>query len=106
MRLPQEYETVLGKLFENGEELSIGQWQKIALARAFLRGSQVIVLDEPTSAMDAKAEAEVFERFRELLEGRTAVLISPPAFDRAHGRPNLRAARGAGDRERHARRTG
>ncbi len=76
MRLPRGYETVLGKLFENGEELSIGQWQKIALARAFLRGSQVIVLDEPTSAMDAKAEAEVFERFRELLEGRTAILIS------------------------------
>lgn len=74
--LPQGYDTVLGKMLENGEELSIGQWQKIALARAFLRESQVIVLDEPTSAMDAKAEAEVFEKFRELLDGRTAILIS------------------------------
>jgi ATP-binding cassette subfamily B protein len=76
MSLPQGYDTMLGKLLDNGEELSIGQWQKIALARAFLRGSQVIVLDEPTSAMDPKAEAGVFEKFRELLDGRTAILIS------------------------------
>lgn len=76
MSLPEGYDTVLGKMLDNGEELSIGQWQKIALARAFLRESQVIVLDEPTSAMDAKAEAEVFEKFRELLDGRTAILIS------------------------------
>ncbi|MGB7087643.1 MAG: ABC transporter ATP-binding protein, partial [Phormidesmis sp.] len=58
-RLPQKYDTMLGKLFKGGEELSIGQWQKVALARAFLRDSQVIVLDEPTSAMDPKAEYEV-----------------------------------------------
>jgi len=70
------YDTVLGRLFEYGEELSIGQWQKVALARAFYRNSQVIVLDEPTSAMDPKAEYEVFLKFRELLEGRTAILIS------------------------------
>jgi ATP-binding cassette subfamily B protein len=76
LSLKQGYDTVLGKLFENGEELSIGQWQKIALARAFLRNSQVIVLDEPTSAMDPRAEYEVFLKFRELLENRTAVLIS------------------------------
>lgn len=76
MGLPKGYETILGKLFEDGEELSIGQWQKIALARAFLRNSQVIVLDEPTSAMDAKSEYEVFRKFRELLKGRTAILIS------------------------------
>jgi ATP-binding cassette, subfamily B, bacterial len=76
LSLKQGYDTVLGKLFENGEELSIGQWQKIALARAFLRSSQVIVLDEPTSAMDPRAEYEVFLKFRELLENRTAVLIS------------------------------
>lgn len=75
-RLPQGYETVLGKWFENGEELSVGEWQKVALARAFLRDAQVIVLDEPTSAMDARAEYEVFQRFRQLVAGRAAVLIS------------------------------
>jgi ABC-type multidrug transport system fused ATPase/permease subunit len=62
--------------FEDGEELSIGEWQKVALARAFLRESQIIVLDEPTSAMDAKSEYEVFRRIRRLLEGRIAILIS------------------------------
>jgi ATP-binding cassette, subfamily B, bacterial len=67
---------MLGKLFENGEELSIGQWQKVALARAFLRNSQLIVLDEPTSAMDPMAEYEVFQRFRELTRDQMAVLIS------------------------------
>jgi ATP-binding cassette subfamily B protein len=75
-RLPRGYDTVLGKWFEEGEELSIGEWQKVALARAFLRNAQIIVLDEPTSAMDAKAEYEVFERFRSLLRGRAAILIS------------------------------
>jgi ATP-binding cassette, subfamily B, bacterial len=75
-KLPQGYQTILGKLFENGEELSIGQWQKIALARAFLRESQIIVLDEPTSAMDPKAEAEVFEQFRNLIQDQAAILIS------------------------------
>ncbi len=74
--LPQGYDTMLGNWFEHGEELSIGQWQKVALARAFLRNSQVIVLDEPTSAMDAKAESEVFEGFRQLIKGQTAILIS------------------------------
>lgn len=74
--LPKGYETILGKWFEEGEELSIGEWQKVALARAFLRESQIIVLDEPTSAMDAKSEYEVFRRIRQLLEGRTAILIS------------------------------
>jgi ATP-binding cassette subfamily B protein len=76
MSLPNGYDTILGKLFAKGEELSIGQWQKVALARAFFRDSQVIVLDEPTSAMDPKAEYEVFMKFRDLLEGRTAILIS------------------------------
>ncbi|MBE9041274.1 ABC transporter ATP-binding protein [Oscillatoriales cyanobacterium LEGE 11467] len=75
-KLPQEYETLLGKLFENGEELSIGQWQKIALARAFLRNSQAIVLDEPTSAMDPKAEYEVFNKFRQLIKDQAAILIT------------------------------
>jgi ATP-binding cassette subfamily B protein len=75
-RLPKGYETPLGKWFEEGEELSIGEWQKIALARAFLRDAQLIVLDEPTSALDAKSEYEVFRNFRKLLDGRSAVLIS------------------------------
>jgi ATP-binding cassette, subfamily B, bacterial len=74
--LPEGYETVLGTLFEDGEELSIGQWQKIALARAFLCNSQVIVLDEPTSAMDPKAEYDVFQKFRQLITNQTAILIS------------------------------
>lgn len=75
-RLPNGYESLLGKLFDGGHELSIGEWQKVALARAILRDSQILILDEPTSAMDAKAEAELFERFHELAQGRTAILIS------------------------------
>ena len=75
-RLPHGYETILGKWFEDGEELSLGEWQKVALARAFLRDAQLIVLDEPTSAMDAKAEYEVFQKFRQLAAGRMAILIS------------------------------
>jgi ATP-binding cassette, subfamily B, bacterial len=74
--LPAGYETVLGALFDDGEELSIGQWQKIALARAFLRNSQLIVLDEPTSAMDPKAEYDVFQKFRQLITHQSAILIS------------------------------
>jgi ATP-binding cassette subfamily B protein len=74
--LTNGYETVLGKWFEGGEELSVGEWQKLALARAFLRDAQIIVLDEPTSAMDPKAEYEVFKKFHELTKGRTAILIS------------------------------
>jgi ATP-binding cassette subfamily B protein len=74
--LPNGFDTILGKRFEDGEELSIGEWQKVALARAFLSDAQIIVLDEPTSSMDAKAEYEAFQSFRGLLAGRTAVLIS------------------------------
>lgn len=70
------YETMLGRRWEKGQELSGGQWQKIALARAFMREAEVLVLDEPTSALDAEAEYEVFRRFGELMEGRIAVLIS------------------------------
>lgn len=75
-KLPQGYDTMLGRRWEKGAELSGGQWQKIALARAFMREAEVLVLDEPTSALDAEAEYEVFRRFGELIEGRTAVLIS------------------------------
>lgn len=74
--LPFGYDNLLGKRFETGEELSIGQWQKVSIARAFLRQSQVIVLDEPTSALDPRAEYEVFRKFRELLQGQSAVLIT------------------------------
>jgi len=74
--LPRGYDTTLGRWFEGGEELSMGEWQKIALARAFIRDAQIIILDEPTSAMDARAEFELFERFHELTKGRTAILIS------------------------------
>ena len=74
--LPHGYDTILGKRFEDGEELSIGEWQKVALTRAFMRDAQIIVLDEPTSSMDAKAEYEVFQSFRQLVSGRTAILIS------------------------------
>ena len=62
-RLPKGYESVLGKLFDGGHELSIGEWQKVALARAVLRDSQILILDEPTSAMDAKAEANCSNGF-------------------------------------------
>lgn len=75
-KLPARYQTVLGKWFEDGEELSIGEWQKIALSRAFLRDAQIIVLDEPTSAIDAKAEFAFFQRFRKLAKNRATVLIS------------------------------
>ena len=74
--LPAGYETLLGKWFADGEELSIGEWQKIALARAFLRDADIIILDEPTSALDAKAEYEVFNKFHQLSVNRTAILIS------------------------------
>jgi len=74
--LPKGYETILGKWFEDGEELSVGEWQKVALARAFTRDAQLIVLDEPTSAMDARTEYEVFSKFHQLIKGRTAILIS------------------------------
>jgi ATP-binding cassette subfamily B protein len=74
--LPQGYETMLGKWFSQGQELSGGQWQKIALGRAFMRDSEVLVLDEPTAALDAEREYEIFQRFRELTAGKTALLIS------------------------------
>ncbi len=74
--LPEQYEQVLGKRFANGVELSGGQWQKVALARAYMRDAQLLILDEPTSALDARAEHEVFQRFSELIQGKTAVLIS------------------------------
>jgi ATP-binding cassette subfamily B protein len=74
--LPQGYETTLGRWFSKGRDLSGGEWQKIALARAFMRDCEVLVLDEPTAALDAENELRVFEQFRELTADRTAILIS------------------------------
>jgi len=74
-RLESGYETTLGKWFDNGTDLSIGEWQKVALARAFIRDSQIIIMDEPTSSLDPKAEAEVFAKLRELAKGKTAIVI-------------------------------
>ncbi|MAW96602.1 MULTISPECIES: ABC transporter ATP-binding protein [unclassified Leeuwenhoekiella] len=70
------YDTQLGKRFKQGQELSGGQWQKVALARAYMKDAKVMVLDEPTSALDAKAEYEVFERFIDLTKGKTSIIIS------------------------------
>jgi ATP-binding cassette subfamily B protein len=75
-KLPGEYDQQLGKRFADGVELSGGEWQKIALARAYMRDAQLLILDEPTSALDARAEYNVFERFAELTKGKSAVLIS------------------------------
>ena len=75
-RLPGDYEQMLGRRFESGVDLSGGEWQKIALARAYLRDAQVLILDEPTAALDARSEFEVFQRFAELTAGKSALFIS------------------------------
>ncbi|MCA2215061.1 ABC transporter ATP-binding protein [Jidongwangia harbinensis] len=75
-RLPDGYDTTLGRMFANGHQLSGGQWQKIALARAFMRQAPLVVLDEPTAAIDAEAEAEIFGRLREIAHNATALLIA------------------------------
>jgi ATP-binding cassette subfamily B protein len=75
-RLPGRYGQMLGRRFEGGVDLSGGEWQKVALARAYMREAQLLILDEPTAALDARAEYEVFLRFSELTQGRMAVLIS------------------------------
>jgi ATP-binding cassette, subfamily B, bacterial len=74
--LPLGYKQMLGRRFENGIELSGGEWQKIGLARAYMRQSQIIILDEPTAALDARAEYETFSRFADLVSGQIALLIS------------------------------
>ena len=75
-KLPGRYDQELGRRFRQGVELSGGEWQKVALARAYMRDAELLILDEPTAALDARAEYEVFQRFAELTKGRTAVLIS------------------------------
>ncbi|MBK7710513.1 MAG: ABC transporter ATP-binding protein [Bacteroidales bacterium] len=74
--LPDGYDTVIGNLFNNSRELSWGEWQKIAIARALYRDSPLLILDEPASALDADTEFEIFSRFREIVRGRTSILIS------------------------------
>ena len=76
VRLPDQYDQALGRRFHQGVELSGGEWQKVALARAYMRDAQLLILDEPTAALDARAEYEVFQRFADLTRGKTAVLIS------------------------------
>jgi ATP-binding cassette subfamily B protein len=75
-RLPGKYDQMLGRHFNEGVELSGGEWQKIALARAYMRDAQLMILDEPTAALDARSEYEVFQRFSELTKDKTAMLIS------------------------------
>jgi ATP-binding cassette subfamily B protein len=75
-KLPGQYDQLLGKRFRTGVDLSGGEWQKVAIARAYMRDAQVLILDEPTAALDARAEYEVFQRFKELSQDKSAVLIS------------------------------
>lgn len=75
-RLPDQWDTMLGRIFEDGHELSLGEWQKIALARAFLRESPILVLDEPTASLDAKQEYDIYRQFDNLTHGKTTILIS------------------------------
>jgi ATP-binding cassette, subfamily B, bacterial len=74
--LPRRYDTLLGPEFEGGHDLSVGQWQRIALARAFIRDAELLILDEPTASLDARSEHEIFESIRSLFCGRTVILIS------------------------------
>jgi ATP-binding cassette subfamily B protein len=75
-KLPQRYEQMLGRRFDGGTDLSTGQWQKVALARAYMRDAQILILDEPTASLDARAEFEAYGRFVDLSEGKMAILIS------------------------------
>jgi ATP-binding cassette subfamily B protein len=75
-RLEHRWETVLGKVFDEAQDLSVGEWQKVALARAFLREAQILVLDEPTASLDAKQEYEIFAKFNEVTRGKMTILIS------------------------------
>jgi len=74
--LPQGVDTILGGFFEKGQEISVGQWQKVATARAFMRRAEILILDEPTASLDAEAEYEMWKRFQDLVRGKTALLIS------------------------------
>ena len=75
-QLPNGYDQMLGSTFEGGIELSAGQWQKVALARAYLRDAPVLIMDEPTAAIDAKAESEIFDKVEKLSKNKTVIIIS------------------------------
>jgi len=75
-RLPNGYQSILGRQFENGTEISAGEWQRVVLARALFRDAQLVVLDEPTSSLDPFSEADLLMRFREIIGPRSAILIS------------------------------
>ncbi|MEL6936531.1 MAG: ABC transporter ATP-binding protein, partial [Cyanobacteria bacterium J06607_17] len=75
-QLDEGYQTILGKMFSGGVDLSGGQWQKIGLARAFMSDAQILILDEPTAAVDAIAEHDLFQRFRQLTQGKMTFLVS------------------------------
>jgi ABC-type lipoprotein export system ATPase subunit len=92
-KLPKGYDQVIGKRFRNGVDLSGGEWQKVAIARAYMRDAQLLILDEPTAALDARSEFEVFQRFKELSGARPRADLAP-LLQRAHGRPHPGAARG------------
>ena len=100
---PAGYDQRIGKRFKNGVELSGGEWQKIAIARAYMREAEVLILDEPTAALDARAEFEVFQRFKELSQGQDGGADLASLLQRAHGRPHLRAGRRQHRGYRHAR---
>lgn len=74
--LPEGYRTMLGRMFANGEQLSGGQWQKMALARAFMRNAPIVILDEPTAALDPESEAEIFGRMQKVTDGATTLLVA------------------------------
>ena len=80
-RLPHGYDQMLGRRFEGGVELSGGEWQKVALARAYLRDAQLLILDEPTAALDARSETQVFRRFAELTCGKDSTFHFAPVLD-------------------------
>ncbi len=86
--LPERYDQMIGKRFRNGVELSGGEWQKLAIARAYMRGAEVLILDEPTAALDARSEFEVFQRFKELSDRQNRRPHLAPLQFRPHGRPD------------------
>ena len=104
-RLPDGYDQMIGKRFRNGVDLSGGEWQKIAIARAYMREAEVLILDEPTAALDARAEFEVFQRFKELQRRQDGGADLAPLLQRAHGRPHPRPGRRQSRSRRHARGT-
>ena len=92
-KLPKHYEQILGSRFEGGVDLSGGEWQKLALARAYLRDAQVLILDEPTAALDARSEREVFRAFRRIDRRQDVSADFPPLLHRPHGGPHPGAGR-------------